>query len=78
MEELQVLCHDGRLSFAKLRELQSGYAQTVEFGLEYKTIRYAIVQARPPILGLCAISIQPYAQCRSDRDLLSNVSQSTR
>ena len=47
MEELQVLCHDGCLSLAKLRELQPGYAQAVDTGLEYKTIRYCIYQACP-------------------------------
>jgi hypothetical protein len=47
MEELQFLCHEGRLSLAKLREIQPVYAEAVDKGLTYKVIRSAVIKKCP-------------------------------
>ena len=47
LEDLQFLCFDGRLSLAKLRELQPKFAEAVDTGLEYKTIRHVVIELCP-------------------------------
>lgn len=44
---LQKLCHEGRLSLAKLRELQPAYAEAVDKGLTYRVIRAPVIRACP-------------------------------
>lgn len=51
LEDLQFLCHEGRLSLAKLRELQPKYAEAVDMGLEYKVIRHAVIEQCPRLSG---------------------------
>ena len=51
--KLDMLCHDGRLSLAKLRELQPAYAEAVDKGLTYKIIRSQLFELCPR-LASCA------------------------
>ena len=50
-ELLLKLCHDGRLSLAKLRELQPGYADAVVDGMMYRVIRKELHAACPRFAG---------------------------
>jgi hypothetical protein len=50
-ELLKTLCHDGRFSLAKLRELQPNYANTVSEGLMYRVIRKELHSQCPRLAG---------------------------
>ena len=46
-DDLKAICHEGRFSLAKLRELKPQHADAVEKGLPFKVIRYEVIKRCP-------------------------------